>query len=392
MKIAIVSFFHTESSLCLAKYLAKQGCCVDFYFVANLLHDRRVTSGFEYQQAKRTLGNHLLTEDEAPEMYSYMAGLPVKLYLSRVIHHERYPLLNKSLMRLNMLQVKWRHYDAINIVGQVSWSEVAHQTLRGENLFHTFHEIGSHVGHLSPLPVVEAAIRDHSKVILHSLATYKRFLSINGSEQLKTTIIPFGKFETLKLYVKENAVVLPFTNKNPILLFYGFLQPYKGLDVLADAIRLLKADWGKFNLVVAGNGDDPILPFFQSLPNVLVINRFMSNDEMMHLIRQSSLILLPYKSASQTGIIPTCTLYGKPFIATRVGAFPESVKDGYNGMLVDPNDANAFAEAIRKVVSNVSLQALLARGASEYGNNDEFDWNKIAQKTIAFFENRPMIR
>ncbi|MDO4497671.1 MAG: glycosyltransferase family 4 protein [Bacteroidales bacterium] len=371
----------------MAKYLAKQGHVVDYYFVANLLHDRRGTSGFEYPKAKRTLGNHQLSREEAPEIIDYMEGLPVRIFLSRIVHHDRYPWLNKMLMRLNMLQVKHRHYDAINIVGQISWIMEAHRVLKDENLIHTFHELGSHDGPLQPKPIVQAAISDGSKVILHSAATYQRFLTIPGADPAKTTMIPFGKFETLPLYVKHQEVALPFKDlSKPLLLFYGYILPYKGLDVLAEAMKQLQSDWDKFNLVIAGNGSDPTLPFFQSLPNAHVINRFLSNDEMMNLIRQSSIILLPYHTASQTGIIPTCTLYGKPFIATRVGAFPESLRDGYNGLLVDPNDPVAFAEAMHRVITDASLLATLSEGASQYGNGDAFDWEQIAEKTIKFFK------
>lgn len=386
MKIAIVSFFHTESSLCLAKYLAKQGCDVDFYFVANLLHDRKGTSGFEYPKAKRTLGNHLLSTEEAPEMHAYLEGLSVRIYLSRIIHHDRYPWMNKILMHLNMLQIKRKHYDAINIVGQTSWIETAHQVLKKENLIHTFHELGNHDGNLKPLPIVEAAIKDGSKVILHSKYTFNRFNTLAQAKSVSSAVIPFGKFETLKLYVKEKPWVLPFTSHKPILLFYGYLHPYKGLDILADAISLLKSDWDKFNIIIAGNGNDPSLSFFNSLPNSHVINRFLSNDEMMILIKKSSIILLPYKSASQTGIIPTCTLYGKPFIATRVGAFPESVVDGYNGLLIEPNDAHALANAITRVIKDSNLLSHLADGASHFGNNDIFSWEQIALQTKAFYE------
>lgn len=385
MRVAIVSFFHTESSLCLAKYLAGQGCQVDFYFVANLLHDRRGTSGFEYPRARRTLGNHLLTRDEVPEMYGYLEQLPVRLYLSRIVHHDRYPWLNKCLMYLNMLQVRRRGYDAVNIVGQISWIETAHRVLRRENLVHTFHELGNHDGALSPLAIVRAAVRDGSKVIVHSEATLTRYLTLPGACPATTRMIPFGKFETLSLYVSETTQTLPFTDGRPVLLFYGYLLPYKGLDVLADALRRLESHWERFHIVVAGNGADDTLPFFRSLPNAHVINRFLSNDEMMGLIRQSSVILLPYKSASQTGIIPTCTLYGKPFIATRVGAFPESVVDGYNGLLVEPGDSQALAEAILRVVGDAALLAHLSEGAARYGVGDAYDWTRIARQTLDFY-------
>jgi len=384
MRIAIISIFHAESSLCLAKYLAKQGCSVDYYFVANLLHDRKCTPGFEYPKAKRCIGNHLLTHDEVPEIYDYMEGLPVRLFLTRIIHHERYPRLHHYLMKVLMWQIKKRHYDAINIVGQLSWINEAHDVLKGENLIHTFHELGNHSGELKPLKIVESAIKDGSKVILHSKATYDRFMSLPGANPDKTTMIPFGKFETSKLYVKEQDVPLPFDNDKPMLLFYGYIAHYKGLDILAKSLEILKSDWNKFNIVVAGAGDVPCLDFFKSLPNGYLLNRYLSNDEMMNLIRQSSAILLPYRTASQTGIIPTCTLYGKPFIATNVGAFAESVQNEYNGLLVEPENPEAFAEAIKRVIDEETLLSTISEGASEFGNGDTFDWDSIANKTLSF--------
>lgn len=384
IRIAILSFFHTESSLCLAKYLARQGCIVDYYFVANLLHDRKGTSGFEYPEAKRCLGNHLLSKDEVPEMYAYMESLPVRLFLTRIIHHEKYPRINQFLMKILMWQIRHKHYDAINIVGQTSWVEVAHDVLKSENLVHTFHELGNHVGELHPLKIVQSAIADKSKVILHSKTAYERFLSITGADANRTTVIPFGKFETCKLYVHEQDIQLPFSDNKPMLLFYGYIYPYKGLDILAKAIELLQSEWDKFNIVIAGAGTDPCLPYFGSLPNGFVLNKFLSNDEMMNLIRQSSAILLPYRSASQTGIIPTCTLYGKPFIATNVGAFSESVIDGYNGLLVEPESPESFANAIKSVIEDKMLLSKLSEGASNFGNKDQFDWDTIAKQTIDF--------
>lgn len=385
MKIAIISFFHAESSLCLAKYLARQGCVVDYYFVANLLHDRKSTPGFDYPKARRMLGNHLLTEKEAPEMYCYLESLPVRLFLTRIIHHDRYPKINQLLMKMLMWQIKGRHYDAINIVGQKSWIETAHDVLKGENLIHTFHELGNHAGELRPLKVVQSAVADRSKVILHSQSTYDRFITLPGADVARTAVIPFGKFETCKLYVREQDVTLPFSADKPMLLFYGYIYPYKGLDLLAKSVELLRPDWKKFNIVIAGAGHDPNLAYFRSLPNCFVMNRFLSNDEMMNLIRQSSVILLPYRTASQTGIIPTCTLYGKPFIATNVGAFSETVVDGDNGLLIEPDSPECFAKAIKSVVEDKALLSKLSNGASNFGHADKFDWDNIAKQTIHFF-------
>lgn len=383
-KIAIISFFHAESSLCLAKYLAKRGIHVDYYFVANLLHDRRLTEGFIYQNARRTLGNHLLSEKEVPEMYDYMEALPVRLFLSRIIHHNKYPWLNKLLMRYNMWRVKRQHYDAINIVGQSSWIKEAHEVLKKENLIHTFHELGNHDGELVPLEIVKTAIMDHSKIILHSQATYNRFKTIDSSNNGHVEIIPFGRFETCRLY--EDLTVSYDIDHNKVnILLYGYLAEYKGLDVLSRALSLLADIKCKFNVIIAGSGDNKSLSELVKYDNITIYNHFLSNAEMMYLIKNSSVILLPYKSASQTGIISTCSLYGKPVIATKVGAFPEMVKDGGNGILIDPNDEQALATAIKKVVLNKGVIDKLGEEMSNWGKDDSYSWLSIANQTIALY-------
>lgn len=386
MRIAIISFFHAESSLCLAKYLAKTGCSVDYYFVAGLYHTVDYTPGFEYVRASHILGNHRLKKEEVPEMYGYFEGLPVQMFLTRILHHDMYPRFNDFLIRILFKQIRRKNYDAINVVGQYSKVEIAHEVFKDCNLIHSFHELGNHSGPLKPLPIVEKAIRDKSKVILHSKVAYERFMSLVGADEQNTKVIPFGKFETCLLYTKDVKIELPFDEEKPILLFYGYIVPYKGLDILYKSLLLLKDIEDDFNVVVAGSGTDECLKNMEKLPNCHVINKYLSNDEMMQLIKLSSLILLPYRTASQSGIIPTCSLYGKPYLATRVGAFAEMIEDGRNGILVEPNNPTAFANGIRSILESQDLKCALDEGAKNYGINDAFDWNTIAAQTLDFIK------
>lgn len=386
MRIAIISFFHAESSLCLAKHIARLGHQVDYYYVAGLYHTVDYTPGFEYQGATHILGNHLLKHSVIPELKGYLDGLPVRIYLTRILHHDQFPRFNNWLVKLLFQQVKLRHYDAINVVGQYSKVNIAHEVFRTENLIHTFHEIGNHDGELVPLNIVKRAIEDNTKVILHSHALHERFLSINGSIPGRTRMIPFGKFETCKLYTNECNVNLPFPKVKPIFLFYGYMAEYKGLDVLSKAMNLLRDVSDKFCLLIAGSGENTNLNDLRAYENCYIINRFLSNDEMMAYIKESSVILLPYKTASQTGIIPTCTLYGKPFIATRVGAFPEMVIDGYNGLLIEPNNPRELASGIRKMIEEPYLIKRVSDGAANFGCGDKYDWESIALQTIEFYK------
>lgn len=384
-KIAIISIHHCESSLCLAKYLAKKGCKIDYYFLAGWYHSVDHSSAFEYDKANRFWGIHRLQKKEAPEIYEYMEGLPVRMYLMRIFHLILYPRINKILLWFQLMQIKLKKYDAINIIGQSSWVSFIHDMLKNENLIHSFHEIGNHDGQLIPLDIVKKAILDNNKVILHSINTYNRYCSLQGVDVKRTIMVHFGKFETYKMYQRDVKIKLPFDRTKPIFLFFGFFQPYKGLDILVEALNLLHDISERFNVVVAGSGESPSLDYFRRKKNCYLINKMLENGELVQLIRMSNIVVLPYKSASQTGIIPTCMQFGKPVIATSVGAFTETVQNGYNGLLVEANNPKAFSDAMREFLSDSSLRQSLSYGASQFGVNDCYDWNNIAKQTLDFY-------
>lgn len=111
----------------------------------------------------------------------------------------------------------------------------------------------------------------------------------------------------------------------------------------------------------------------------------MSDGEISYLNKIADVVLLPYKTASQSGIVPTSFMYGNPIIATNVGALGENIKNGINGLLVSPDDSSGFANAMRKVVEDPSLIQKLKSGALSFGHGDEYDWNNIAKKTLDFY-------
>ena len=386
-KIAIISFNHEESSLCLAKYIGLTGILVDYYYVNSPSHKGKVP-GFEFKNKYNKWGMHKLEENDAPEIFQYMNN---SLNSINLITYNgcsrRYTLfrLDRFILWLSCLIIRKRHYDAINIVGQVKEVEYCHNYLNGENIIHTYHEIGSHQNNIPSTPSVDVSVRDHSRVILHCQTTYYRYIALPGVEKQKVTVIPFGKFETSKLYVKPVELMIPLDLDKPTFLFFGAIKPYKGLNLLRKAMEHLLPLQDRFNLIIAGSGKDDNIAYFQSLPNCFVLNRFLENDEMMYLIQKSTVIVLPYHTASQTGIIPTIALYDKPCIATAVGAFPEMINDGGNGLLIEPENYFCFADAMKKCIEDKQFLARLQEGMSNYGNGDRYDWKTIAKQTLDFF-------
>ena len=386
-RIALISLFHSEATICLAKYLAKQGTYVDCFFIIDYLRDKGYLSGFDYHLASKKLGVHFLADSDIPELFAWKDTNNVNFYLLRLFSFSgKFWWLNKVILRNGLKQIKHKHYDAINIIGQWEFLKFVHDQLLNENLIHSLHEVGSHQNNILSTSYIDELIEDKSKVILHSDNLRNRFVNIKDANKCEVTVIPFGKFETIKLYTSQISMNLKMSHTaNITFLFYGYLKPYKGLSLLRRAVDKLSELSNNFNLIIAGAGDDDNLEYFKNLKNTIVINRFLSNGEIAYLNKISDVVLLPYKTASQSGIIPTSFMYGNPIIATKIGGLMEYITDGKNGLLVNADDDVAFSNAMRKVVLNTDLLNSLKTGALCFGENDQYDWNNIAKKTLAFY-------
>lgn len=384
-RIAIITFFHTEASLCLAKYMAIQGTEVDCYVIADIHHDKGSMPGIDYHKATKIPGIVKLTSKSAPELVEDSKGISVTYFLLRIISFSSRLLpFNKIVFNRAIKQIRNRRYDAINIVGQWPCVSIFHEGLKDLNITHTFHEIGNHEKNECLTPLLESVIRDRSKVILLSKATKVRFESIPGADLCKSKYTPMGCFYTLLLYQKDVKLDTGLDLQKPTFLFYGFLKPYKGLDLFEKACRLMDDIQDQFNVIVAGAGSEPSLSYFQSRINCFVLNRYLSDQEMLYLNKISHVVVLPYKTASQSGIIPTSFMFGNPIIATNVGALAEAVTNEVNGFIVSPNDAEQFASAMRRIIEDNATLETLRKGALQFGHGDEYDWNSIAKETIDF--------
>ena len=136
------------------------------------------------------------------------------------------------------------------------------------------------------------------------------------------------------------------------LLFFGLVRAYKGLDVLAEAMRLLNGE--DVFLTVAGewwSKDAELRRAIRETKTIELIDRYVPEPEAADLFSRADVVVLPYRTASASGVVSLAYHYGKPVIASRVGGLPDVVADGSSGRLVPPGDARALAEAIREFVN-----------------------------------------
>jgi len=170
------------------------------------------------------------------------------------------------------------------------------------------------------------------------------------------------------------------------VLFLGRLAPYKGIDDFTRAARLASESLGDVVFVVAGRPTPGCrVPTSQELANgcrLTVLARNLSNAELVALVEDSAFVALPYRDATQSGVVLTANALGKPVVATSVGALPEYVGDGDTGLLVPPRDAARLAEAIVGLLSEPQRLARLGQGASR---REQRGWDDAAQETVKVY-------
>ena len=137
------------------------------------------------------------------------------------------------------------------------------------------------------------------------------------------------------------------------LLFFGLVRKYKGLDLLLRALASDKLAHLPLKLLVAGEFYDDYEAYSKLLDElgirdkVIMNNEFIPNAEVVRYFCAGSLVVQPYRDATQSGVTQVAYHFNKPMVVSNVGALPEMVPDGVAGYVVNP-DPEDIAEAIRK--------------------------------------------
>ena len=171
-----------------------------------------------------------------------------------------------------------------------------------------------------------------------------------------------------------------------VLLFFGLIREYKGLDILLNALSELD---DSYVLIIAGEcygGFDKYQEIInrKGLKNkILHLDCFVPDSEIQYLFSATDVCVLPYKNATQSGVTAVALHYDLPIVATNVGALNEYIKDDITGKLVPPNNSFELALALKKV-TNPNVLENMAREIIELKKN--LSWEKFATELTTFIE------
>lgn len=186
--------------------------------------------------------------------------------------------------------------------------------------------------------------RPDTRFILFSKNEFEKLISKNINPE-NCKILKFGLFNVFNEYNGKVELIVP---EEPYFLFFGQMKKYKGIDLFFKVAKKLEKLNIKF--VAAGNDDDGFLSNEIEIPtNLTVIPRYLTDNEISFLIKKSKALIMPYRSASQSGIPPTAFAFGKPVISSNIAGVNEYLIHDYNSFLFNEYNAESLANSILRI-------------------------------------------
>ena len=219
-------------------------------------------------------------------------------------------------------------------------------------------------------------------VVVHSEHGRARLAGALGIDPAKVHVIAHGAFEHLtrvpaaRPLSDELAAV-----RKPVVLCFGLLRPYKGIDVLLEAWNALRPD---AELWIVGMPRMDIGDLRAAAPpSVRWVPRFVADDEIAAYFERADLVVLPYREIDQSGVLFTALAFGAPLLLSAVGGFAEVAAQGA-ATLVAPGDAAALAGALERLLAAPDERAALAQGARRAAAGP-YSWDAIAARHLELY-------
>lgn len=230
-------------------------------------------------------------------------------------------------------------------------------------------------------------------IVVHSEHGRARLIEELDVEAERIHVIPHGAFTHLahgafthgaEQPVAGRADEPPFHTEGPVVLCFGLIRPYKGIDVLLDAWRELGTDVPG-ELWIAGMPKMDVSALRAAAPaGVRWDTRFIGDDLLPAYFERAALVVLPYLQADQSGVLFTALAFGKPLLLSDVGGFPEMESTGA-ARIVPAGDARALAQTLAELLGDPQRLAQMGEHARAAAQGP-YSWDSIAQAHLKLYE------
>lgn len=226
---------------------------------------------------------------------------------------------------------------------------------------------------------LKRVFRQADKLIVLSQSCQKDIEQLLGADYAEKTLLAFHPiYDSITMHKAREE--LPEGSAN--LLFFGLIKEYKGLDVLLKAMPRVIQALPNARLIIAGSVYGKAEPYYRLIRELQIEShiethfRYLKEQEVAEFFAQNEVCLLPYKSATQSGVIATAFSYNTPVIASDVGGLGEYIESGLTGFLVPPNDPEALADAIIRFYQEKHYQSMYQAVEQE---KPKYTWEAFAR-------------
>ncbi len=218
------------------------------------------------------------------------------------------------------------------------------------------------------------ALRTVSLTVLLSNNSLKTFLK-EYNYKGKYAMLPLGAH--IPSLVEERPIEIEAC---PFFLFFGRIDKYKNISTLIQAYIQLSEKEDTIPLVIAGKGKvlDNEMALIENNPKIVLINRYISDQEMVWLFAHSNSVILPYIEATQSGVIPIAYYFGVPVITSNVTGLTEFVEDGKTGIIC--NSVMDYSNSMMELSKAEVLLQYKQAARSYYLNR--LDWKNNIQRIL----------
>jgi glycosyltransferase involved in cell wall biosynthesis len=244
---------------------------------------------------------------------------------------------------------------------------------------------------------IQYRLADHSFV--HTQKMKSELIEDFGVKEENVTIIPFGINNAVPqtdLTVAEAKRILGIQSGEKVILFFGRMRPYKGLEHLLAAYERLSKHRSDYRLIVAGEPKkgseeyiDEIRRIIQRIDKderIVCKLQFIPDEETELYFKAADVLALPYKEIFQSGVMFLAYSFGLPVIAANVGSFSDEIVEGRTGFLCNPSNADDFAGTIDRYFASELYRDLDHQRSQimDYAN-EHHSWGTVAEKTTTVY-------
>ena len=223
-------------------------------------------------------------------------------------------------------------------------------------------------------------------VVVHTRHGAERLAEL-GVNAGRVRVIPHGAFAHLTRQPDERPLPEELAAvEGPVVLCFGTVREYKGVDVLLEAFR--EVEGAELWIVGRPLGYDmaPLHELASEAPGtVRFVTRYLADAEVPAFFRRADVLALPHRKVDQSGVLHAGLAFGTPMVASAVGGFVEVAEDHGAARLVAPGDPAALAAALNELIADPSARQALAKRAKAAAEGP-FSWDAVAGRTLGLYE------